>query len=190
MAEQARRGRPRSESARSAILAAATELLLEHGLGDVSMDAVAQRAGVSKATIYRWWPTKQALALDALYREWNTASPPAANGGPLREDLLDLLRPWVRRATARPYGRVVAALLTEASSDPRFAELYRERFIEPRREPARAILRAAAERGELPPDSDPELTIDLLYGPLYHRLLQGHAPLDEPFLEAVVDAAL
>src|SRR5579863_10510261 len=65
-----RRGRPRSETARLAILEAAAELALERGLAAVSMDAVADRAGVSKATIYRWWPTKETLALDALYHEW------------------------------------------------------------------------------------------------------------------------
>jgi AcrR family transcriptional regulator len=69
------RGRPRSARAREAILGAAAALLLEHGLAAVSMDAVAARAGVSKATIYRWWPTKESLALDALYAEWTAAAP-------------------------------------------------------------------------------------------------------------------
>ena len=72
------RGRPRSEKARKAILAAAAELLLARGLSAVSMDAVAERAGVSKATIYRWWPTKETLALDALYTEWATVQPGSA----------------------------------------------------------------------------------------------------------------
>ncbi len=74
------RGRPRSEKAQKAILAAAAELLLEPGLGAVSMDAVAARAGVSKATIYRWWPTKETLALDALHNEWASV-PPAQDTG-------------------------------------------------------------------------------------------------------------
>src|SRR3954447_24587005 len=91
-----RRGRPRSEKAREAILGAAAELLLARGLGAVSMDAVAERAGVSKATIYRWWPTKEMLALDALYHEWAAVRPRARETGSLRGDLLSLLRPWVR----------------------------------------------------------------------------------------------
>ena len=74
-AETPQRGRPRSERARKAILEAASELLLARGLSAVSMDAVAERAGVSKATIYRWWPTKETLALDALYTEWAAARP-------------------------------------------------------------------------------------------------------------------
>src|SRR6266516_6389447 len=118
------RGRPRSEKAQNAILEAAAELLLEQGLAAVSMDAVAARAGVSKATIYRWWPTKETLALDALFHEWETA-PTLPNTGSLRGDLLALLRPWVRRLRSRPYGRVIAALLAEAHADPAFGEQYR-----------------------------------------------------------------
>jgi AcrR family transcriptional regulator len=188
--EQRRRGRPRSEKARRSILTAAAELLLAHGLEAVTMDAVADEARVSKATIYRWWPTKESLALDALYDEWNTAPPSLRDTGSLRGDLLALLRPWVRRVRARPYGRVIAALITEAQTDPEFAALYRARFVEPRREPARSLFRRAIERKEVPPDTDIEGALDLIYGPLYHRLLHGHAPLNDRFVEDVVEAAL
>jgi AcrR family transcriptional regulator len=185
-----RRGRPRSEKAREAILAAAAELLLARGLGAVSMDAVAEQAGVSKATIYRWWPTKETLALDALYHEWN-ASPPAGRGtGSLRGDLLALLRPWVSLVARRPYGRVIAELVVEAQTDPAFAKQYRERFVEPRRAQARPILLRAIERGDLPATTDIELALDLLYGPLYHRLLHGHAPINERFASGLVDTVL
>src|SRR6266498_1224789 len=119
-----KRGRPRSEQARESILHAAAELLLKRGLDAVSMDAVADRAGVSKATIYRWWPTKETLALEALYHEWDTARPSPPDTGSLRGDLLALLRPWIRRVRARPYGRVVAALIAEAQTDPEFATEY------------------------------------------------------------------
>ena len=185
-----RRGRPRSEKARESILNASAELLLARGLGAVSMDAVAERAGVSKATIYRWWPTKETLALDALYHEWAATRPRGRETGSLREDLLSLLRPWVRLLGKRPYGRVIAALIAEAQADPAFAEQYRERFVEPRRDQARPILTRAIERGELPATTDVELALDLLYGPLYHRLLHGHAPLSERFLRQLVDTVL
>jgi AcrR family transcriptional regulator len=187
--EPPRRGRPRSEKAREAILEAAAELLLARGLEAVSMDEVAERAGVSKATIYRWWPTKETLALDALYHEW--AVPPQGRAsGTLRGDLLSLLRPWVRLVGKRPYGRVIAALITEAQTDPAFGRQYRERFVEPRRDQVRPILLDAIARGELPPNTDVELALDLLYGPLYHRLLHGHAPLTERFLRDLVDTVL
>jgi AcrR family transcriptional regulator len=189
-AEAPQRGRPRSERARQAILEAASELLLARGLSAVSMDAVAERAGVSKATIYRWWPTKETLALDALYTEWAAARPHPRDTGSLRGDLLSLLRPWARLAGSRPYGRVVAALLTEAQTDPVFAAEYRERFVEPRRQQAREIFRRAIERGEIPADTKVEVALDLLYGPLYHRLLHGHAPLNDRFVREVIDLVL
>ncbi len=184
------RGRPRSEQARKAILDAAIELLLAQGLEAVSMDEVAERAGASKATIYRWWPTKETLALDALYHEWDTARPSPPDTGSLRGDLLALVRPWIRRARKRPYARVVAALVEETHTDPAFAELYHERFVNPRRDPARAILRRAIERDEIPRNSDIELALDLMYGALFHRLLHAHAPLSNRFVDDVVDATL
>jgi len=168
-----RRGRPRSEKARLAILEAAAELLLVQGLSAVSMDAVAERAGVSKATIYRWWPTKESLALDALFNEWAAARPAARDTGSLRGDLLSLMRPWARLAASRPYGRVIAGLI-----------------IEPRREQGRVVFRRAIERGEIPADTKIEVALDMLYGPLYHRLLHGHAPLNDRFVRDVVDTAL
>ena len=184
------RGRPRSERARVAILAAAAELLLDRGLAAVSMDTVAAQAGVSKATIYRWWPTKETLALDALYTEWAAAQPSEVNTGSLRGDLISLLTPWARVASSRPYGRVIAALVSEAQTDPAYAAEYQRRVVQPRRDRARAILDRAIERGEIPPSTNAEVAIDLLYGPLYHRLLHGHAPLDDQFVMDVVDMAL
>jgi len=86
--EPAPRGRPRSARAHEATLEAAAGLLLERGLDAVSMDAVAARAGVSKATIYRWWPTKESLALDALYTQWSAAAPVPRDTGSLRDDLI------------------------------------------------------------------------------------------------------
>jgi AcrR family transcriptional regulator len=189
-AEAPQRGRPRSERARKAILEAAAELLLARGLSAVSMDAVAERAGVSKATIYRWWPTKETLALDALYTEWAAARSQTRDTGSLRGDLLSMLRPWARLAGSRPYGRVVAALLTEAQTDPVFGAEYRQRFLEPRREQVREIFRRAIERGEIPADTKVEVSLDLLYGSMYHRLLHGHAPLNDRFVRDVVDTVL
>jgi AcrR family transcriptional regulator len=188
--QAAPRGRPRSQQAHKAVLDAAAELLLDQGLSAVSMDAVAKRAGVSKATIYRWWPTKETLALDALYTEWDTTRTHPRDTGSLRGDLLALMRPWVRRAGTRPYARVIAALLTEVHTDPAFADEYRQRVVEPRRAQARTVLHRAIDRGEIPADTNIEVALDLLYGPLYHRLLHGHAPLNDRFVKDVVDMAL
>jgi AcrR family transcriptional regulator len=184
------RGRPRSQQAHQAILAAAGELLLARGLSAVSMDAVAQQAGVSKATIYRWWPTKETLALDALYTEWAAARPQPRETGSLRGDLLSLLRPWARLASSRPYGRVIAALLAEAQTDPVFAAEYRQRVLEPRRDEARALFGRAVERGEIPVNTKVDVALDLIFGAVYHRLLHGHAPLTDRFVRDAVEMAL
>jgi AcrR family transcriptional regulator len=183
------RGRPRSEERRQAILRAAFTLLGEQGLAGTSMDAVAERAGVSKATIYRWWSSKERLALDALYAEWDAAVPTRL-AGTLRNDMLRLVRPWVRHVAAGPSARILIALMAAARSDPAFAEAYRAQFVEPRRDQSRAIFARALARGEIDATMDVEVAIDLMWGPLYHRLLHGHAPLDERFARQAVDAAL
>lgn len=186
--EAPRRGRPRSEKAQQAILQAATDLLLEHGLHAISMDAIAERAGTSKATIYRWWPSKELLAADALFMAWQQVSQPDSHDtGSLAGDLSALVRPWARQLAKGPDGRVIAALLARAQNDPEFAEQYRARFVEPRRDLSRIIFARAIDRGEIPPDTDVEVAIDQIYGPIYHRMLQGHLPVDTPFLRTIVD---
>jgi AcrR family transcriptional regulator len=171
-------------------MAAATDLLLAQGLSMVSMDTIAERAGVSKATIYRWWPTKETLALDALYSQLTEPSPDPPDTGDLEADLRTLLAGWMERVRGRPYARVIGALVAEAATDPAFGELYRARYIEPRRAQARAILARAVARGDLPVGTDVEAAIDLLYGPAYHRLLHGHAALTEAFTDHVVAVVL
>lgn len=185
------RGRPRSEAARTAILAAAMALLLDEGLHAMSMDDLAERAGVSKATIYRWWASKELLALDALATEWATPSSiRQRDTGNLRGDLLAVLRPWIRQVNEGPFGRVIAGLVAQAQTDADFATLYREHFVQPRRAAMRVVLRRAIARGEIAPDTDLEVTLDLLYGPIYHRLLHRHAPLNDRFIKDVVDAVI
>jgi AcrR family transcriptional regulator len=181
--EKRRRGRPRSERARTAVLESAIELLLKQGLATVTMDEVAARAGVSKATIYRWWRSKELLALDALHYQWETQPDEDRDTGSLRGDLLSLLRPWIHRAMRRPLGHVVAALVIEAHMNPEFAEAYQELFVQPRRAPGHAALERAIGRGEIPRGTDTDAVLDLLYGALYHRLLHEHLPLNDRFVE-------
>ena len=154
------------------------------------MGAVAARAGVSKATIYRRWRTKELLALDAVFHSWAAAHRPTRFTGQLQADLLALLRPWVELLRRRPYGSVIAALMAEAQTNAGFAEEYWTRLVGARREEARALCARAAESGRTAADADVDLALDLLYGPIYHRLFHRHAPLDEPFLSAVVDSAV
>jgi AcrR family transcriptional regulator len=186
LGEPARRGRPRSQEADRAILAAATELLAERGLAGMSIEEVAARAGVGKSTIYRRWPTRGALALDAFLAEFSSQLP-MHDTGSLRGDLRAALGAWVRAVTKTPAGRMLAGLLAEAQRDPQLGNAWRERVIEPLRAQHRVIVKRAIERGEIPPRTDPDIVLDLLFGPAYHRLLSRHRPLSDNFVRGVVD---
>jgi AcrR family transcriptional regulator len=184
-------GRRRSEDARRAILAATAALLRERPLADITVEAIAGRAGTGKATIYRWWPRKEVIAIDAVLEEWPSGRPVDVDLGNLREDLWAIIVPWVRCLAGDPFGRVIAGLVAELQRDDGvFRDVYHEHFSEPRRAPARAALERAIERGEIAKSSDIELALDLLYGPIYHRLLHMHAPLTEGFAEDVVEAVV
>jgi AcrR family transcriptional regulator len=188
IADVGRRGRPRSEETRKAILRATGELLLDQGMSSISMDAVAERAGASKATIYRWWPSKELLALDAVFSEWEADLPDdGPDTGSLPGDLLALVLPWARQIASKPWGRVIAGLLSGVQNDPEFGNEYRRRLLEPRREHAREILARAIQRGEIAADTDIETAVDLIYAPFYHRILHGHAPLTDDFVRTVVN---
>jgi AcrR family transcriptional regulator len=185
------RGRPRSARAQRAILAAASDSLYEQGLSGMNVAVIAQRAGVSKATIYRWWPSKEMLALDAFVTDWEATSPvQSPDTGSLRGDLHERFRIFWRLMQKRPLGRVLTGLAAHAQGHPAFAEVYRERFLEPRRVATRAIFQRAIDRGEIPPDADLDVALDLLYGALFHRLFQGHGPLDSHFAHEVVECVV
>src|SRR5260370_11429389 len=177
------RGRPRSERARRAILAAASRLLLDVGVEEMSMDTLAAHAGVSKATIYRWWTSKELVALDALLELWIEASvePGGPDTGALREDLFQRVKVWAALPQAE-LGRSLGGLVAQARRDADFSLVYLERFVHPRRDAARPLFLRAIDRGEIPADTAIETAIDLLYRPIYHPLLPGHQRLDLPFL--------
>jgi AcrR family transcriptional regulator len=185
--EAPRRGRPRSERSRLSILQAASALALERELSAISMDAIAERAGASKSTIYRWWPSKELLVLDAVLGEWTAAAPAPPETGALATDLRALIVPWVRELVSKPYARTIASLLASAQADPEFARQYRAHFVEPRREQGRRVFQRAIERGEIPIGIDVGAALDLLYGPFYHRLLHGHAELSVSFARTIVE---
>lgn len=181
-----RPGRPRSAEAGAAILEAATELLAEKGLSGMSMEEVAARAGVGKATVYRRWPSRGALALDAFLAEFQSRLAPA-NTGSLRGDLRLALETWVRAVTTTRAGKMLAGLIAEAQQDPDLAMAWRERVFNPLRQHHREIVERAVRRGEVPAGTDADLVLDLVFGSAYHRLLHGHLPLDERFALRAVD---
>jgi AcrR family transcriptional regulator len=182
----AQRGRPRSERSHRAILEAANEILEERGFVDLTMDEVAQRGGVSKATIYRWWPTKGMLVFEAFTASFLSRQP-TPDTGSLRGDLLAALRSWIRTVKGTVTGRTLVGLIAEVQRDPDLAEIWRERFVTRVRTQHRLIFDRALGRGEISADVDPDVMLDLLFGSAYHRLLQSHLPLTDRFAQAVVD---
>lgn len=186
-----RPGRPRSETAQAAILDAAIELMLDRGVESVSIEEVAAKAGSSKATIYRWWPSKEHLALDALDRALSSARrPPAAETGSLRESVLAVFLALVRQFEERPFGRVFAGVMAHAQTNPEYAKLYVDRFVAPRRLDMHPTFDAAVERGELPAGTDYDFALELIFSPFWTRLLHGYGPYDDAWVERIVDAAL
>jgi AcrR family transcriptional regulator len=168
-------GRPRSERARRAVLAAAGELLVEGGMAAVTMEAVAARAGVSKVTVYKWWPSRGAVAVDAYFERYRQTIA-FDDTGDVAQDLQRQMTVLLRAFTGRA-GALMAELLGQAQSDPGLRETLRTRWITPRREATLTVLRRGIERGQLRADLDLEAFMDELYAPLYFRLMVQHQPL-------------
>jgi AcrR family transcriptional regulator len=179
------RGRPLSPRTERAILHSTVGLLAERGLSEISLDEIAARGRVSKASIYRRWPSKGTLVFDAFVAQF-LAGQPAPDTGRLEDDLLIALRSWVRTVDGTTEGRTLKGLIAEVQRDPELATAWRERFVGPVRDHHRVMTDRAIARGELPPGADTDLLLDLLYGPAYHRLLQSHLPLDDAFVVGVV----
>ncbi len=169
-------GRPRSEQSRRAIVEAAGDLMLEGGLAAATIEAIATRAGVSKATIYKWWPSRGAVALDGLMHRMqdSIAIPEGLDSRAALQYQLDELIRLFRDTDVGPIMRAVAA---EVLGDPVLARAVRERWLAPRRAVAAEVIRRGIAAGELRADLDAEALMDQLYGPLYYRLIFGHGDL-------------
>ncbi|MEI8240554.1 MAG: TetR/AcrR family transcriptional regulator [Actinomycetota bacterium] len=184
MSADTRRGRPRNESCTSDILHAALALVAELGMAGLTMDAVATRAGVGKATIYRRWPSKEALMLDA----WalTIAVPLVPDTGSLRGDLLELLSVVDDLFSDANLRRVFPQMVAAAKVDPDTSEAYRS-FVASRRAPMQTVLQRAVRRGEIGPDLDLGVVQDLLIAPLMYRWLITDAPIDRDVIVSIVD---
>ncbi|MCW2593866.1 MAG: TetR family transcriptional regulator [Mycobacterium sp.] len=181
-------GRPRSERSRTAVLRAASDLMHEVGLRAMTTEGIAGRSGASKATIYKWWPNKYAVAVEAFLSELliESADP---DTGSAAEDFRIVLR-GLSHFYASASGRVFAQLIGEAQFDSVVAAELRDRLIHSRRDVSRAIWDRGVARGELRDDVDREVAIDIVFGPALYRLMTGYATLDEAAADAVVDAAM
>jgi AcrR family transcriptional regulator len=176
-------GRPRSEKVRKAVIGSTLALLKRVGFDDLTIEAVAGRAGVGKATIYRWWPNKADLVIDAFAAavEDELRFP---SGSSALASIHQQMRRWAPILRS-PLGQIVATVIGAGQSDPEILKAFRAHWTEPRRVEARRILRRAQVDGQIRADLDPDLILDLFYGPLYLRLMLKHAPLDEDFVDTV-----
>ena len=183
----ARRGRGRrpADDVRRDILSAAGTLLLGEGMANFTIERVAATAGVSKMSIYKWWPSKGALALDGYFNAVaNTLAFP--DTGDIEADLLTQLRAFVHLTADTPAGRIVAELIGQAQTDPDLAAAFRQHYSGPRRELAVEVMQRAQRRGQLRADVDPRIVVDQLWGACYHRLLIPDEPLTEEFATGLV----
>ncbi|MFG3382461.1 TetR/AcrR family transcriptional regulator [Streptomyces sp. NPDC047999] len=187
----------RSERSRRAIYEAALGLVGEVGYGRTTVEAIAARAGVGKQTIYRWWPSKAAVLMDAFLDLATRAAEEAGPGGPvipdtgdLRADLRLVLRATVDQMNDPAYDAPARALTAEGVIDAATGARFVERLLAPQLELYTVRLRAAQEAGAVRPSVDPRIALELFVGPLLHRWLLRTLPLTHAYADAVVDYAL
>jgi AcrR family transcriptional regulator len=185
----ATRGRRRSERSHQAIIAATQELLVERSYPELTIEGVAARAGVGKQTIYRWWPSKAALVLEA-YLAGSEAVPLPAERRTAREDVRALLG-WLIAVLAQPIGgHVVAGLVADLQHDADLADGFHRDVVPARREAMLAALERARARGEVRADADLRLAVDALHGAVFYRLLLSGEPLDDDFADRLAEQTL
>jgi AcrR family transcriptional regulator len=177
----------RSERARHAILTAAIELCVEQGFAKVTMEGIAKQAGVGKQTIYRWWPSKAAVLQEALNERIGSQTD-FPDTGDIRADLrtqMNVVVKLFRSKVFLPYVGLIAA----AQSDPELAKSLFVSIVEPRVRACRERLKRAQEQGEVREDVDLEVAVEILYGPLYHRLLLDPRPPSTDQVKAILELA-
>ncbi|MFJ9343850.1 TetR/AcrR family transcriptional regulator [Streptomyces sp. NPDC101733] len=185
----------RSDRSRRAILDSALALVGEVGYDKLTVEAIAARAGVGKQTIYRWWPSKAAVLLDAslaLAGEVEDGAAPAGfpDTGDLAADLKSVLRATVDECADERYAAPVRALTAAGATDPELGARFHEQLLEPQLALYEARLRTARDAGQLPAEIDLRLTVEMLVGPLTYRWLLRTAPLTHAFADALVDGVL
>ena len=182
------RGRPRGDEARIAVLDAAYALLEEGGLAGFTIEGVAARAGAAKTTIYRWWPSREALAVAAFLAATGPriAFPSTGSAaGDIRAQMRRLASVYRGRT-----GRIIRDLVAAGHRDPEAAAAFVEGYVKPRRQAVSAVLLRGIEGGEFGAGLDVEATIDALYGPVFYRLLVDHGPLGQAWTEHVAAIVL
>ena len=185
-----RKGRPPSEMAAShaVIMDAVYALLQEKSVRDLTMEAVAKRAGVGKPTLYKWWPTKATLVLAMLCERMapKLEKPTVLTA----EESLRFRARSLIKAFNGPFGRIVAGLIAEGQSEPAVLQEFFDRWISPRRNTTITDLQRGKDAGELRSETEPELLNDAIFGAIYYRMLLRSGPLTRRFGEDLVEQVI
>ncbi len=176
-------GRPRSDAVRAAVLEAAGSLLEEAGFARLTMEGIAARAGVGKATLYRWWPHKGAVAMEAFLAAVSSRIAFPHSDSAVADITTQMLR--LAAAYRSLPGRLVCECIALGQADPEVRQAFLDGYMTPRREAAKEVLRRGVAAGEIRADVELDIMVDALYGPLFHRMLLGHLPLDDTFVRDV-----
>ncbi|WP_326737869.1 TetR-like C-terminal domain-containing protein [Streptomyces sp. NBC_01022] len=189
--ESGRRGRGRRPAAevRETVLETAGAMLFETGLTGITFEKVAARAGASKMTLYKWWPSPGALAFEAYYTAVEDTLA-FADTGDIERDLTAQLHSFVGLLTAPATGHVIAQLAGASQTDPALADALAQHYTHPRRRLAVDRLTRAQRAGQIRAEVDPQVVVDQLWGACYHRLLLPDEPLDTAFADALIDNLL
>jgi AcrR family transcriptional regulator len=182
----ARPGRKRSQETRHAILAAALELTAEAGYARLTIDGIAARSGAGKQTIYRWWPSKDDVLLEALAAKADLYVPVTDDEGSFRADLRAFLMASFAMGRQPQLIDVLRALMARAQIDEAFGERFRAAFLQRRRDALAVILDRAMARGDLPPGASPGTITDLVFGLFWYRMLATREPYDERLADELV----
>ena len=177
----------RGAGARRRVLRAALEVLDESGLAGFTMEAVARRAGASKATVYRHWASSGALLVNAMDTTFQPL--PVPDTGDARRDVAQLLTGFVTLLEHTPFPRLMAAFIDAAEREPALAALHAD-LTQRRRDPLLAVLARGQQRGELPADLDLDVVTDLLAGPFFYRRFIAHRPITPDLVESVIAQVL
>ena len=180
------RGRRPAEDVRADVLRTVGEILLHEGLVDLTFERVARQAGVSKTTLYKWWPSAGALALEGYFHsvEVTLAFPDTGN---IRADITTQLRSFVELMTTTPAGRLLAELIGQSQTDQDLSTDYRRLYSSHRRQLAADRFTIAQETGQIRAGVDVQVLVDQLWGAVYHRLLIPDEPVTDAFAIALVD---
>ena len=184
----ATRGRPRSQAAEDAVVRAACDLMDEMCLREITAEAIAKRAGVSKATLYKWWPNKSHILVEAVLSRM-TSIVQIPDTGSAFDDFSLVLRNFVDFHTQTAFGATVTQIFAEGLMDSDILQLYTDRYVLPRRELLKVIWARGVARGEIRPDTDGDLVLDMIYGPVIYRHLQQHAPINSDVAMGVLRLA-